>query len=90
MCFSPYPFTVIRFTGRRRRVIAPGPFIIEHLVAATLVLAERHVAHQLLDVHASVAERTAGTVRLGDLGGEGDYALESGLDFGGRCHDVQE
>ena len=32
---------------RRRRVIAPGPFIIEHLVAATLVLAERHVAHQL-------------------------------------------
>jgi len=32
---------------RRRRVIAPGPFIIEHLVVATLVLAERHVAHQL-------------------------------------------
>src|SRR3954469_23655240 len=32
---------------RRRCVIAPGPFIIEHLVAATLVLAERHVAHQL-------------------------------------------
>ena len=32
---------------RRRRVIAPGPSIIERLVAAALVLAERHVAHQL-------------------------------------------
>src|SRR3954447_23100600 len=32
---------------RRRRVILPGPFIIERLVAVALVLAERHVAHQL-------------------------------------------
>jgi TnpA family transposase len=32
---------------RRRRVIVPGPFIIERLVAVALVLAERHVAHQL-------------------------------------------
>src|SRR3954467_12752208 len=32
---------------RRRRVIVPGPSIIERLVAAALVLAERHVAHQL-------------------------------------------
>ena len=32
---------------RRRRLIAPGPFVIEQLVAAALVLAERHVAGQL-------------------------------------------
>jgi TnpA family transposase len=32
---------------RRRRLIAPGPFVIEQLVAAVLVLAERHVAGQL-------------------------------------------
>src|SRR3954465_3425325 len=32
---------------RRRQIIAPGPSIIERLVAAALVLAERHVAHQL-------------------------------------------
>ena len=32
---------------RRRRLIVPGPFIIEQLVAAATALAERHVAHQL-------------------------------------------
>jgi Domain of unknown function (DUF4158) len=32
---------------RRRQIIAPGPSIIERLVAAALVLSERHVAHQL-------------------------------------------
>src|SRR4051794_11530914 len=32
---------------RRRRAIVPGPFIIERLVAVALMLAERHVAHQL-------------------------------------------
>jgi TnpA family transposase len=32
---------------RRRRIIVPGPSTIERLVAATLVLAERHVARQL-------------------------------------------
>jgi len=32
---------------RRRRIIVPGPSTIERLVAATLVLAERHVASQL-------------------------------------------
>jgi len=32
---------------RRRRLIAPGPFVIEQLVAASLVVAERHVAGQL-------------------------------------------
>ena len=32
---------------RRRRIVAPGPSIVERLVAAGLVLAERHVAVQL-------------------------------------------
>ena len=32
---------------RRRRIIAPGPSVIERLVAAVLVVAERHVAGQL-------------------------------------------
>ncbi len=32
---------------RRRRIIAPGPSVVERLVAATLVVAERHVAGQL-------------------------------------------
>ena len=32
---------------RRRRILAPGPSVIERLVAAALVVAERHVAGQL-------------------------------------------
>ena len=32
---------------RRRRIVAPGPSVIERLAAAVLVLAERHVAGQL-------------------------------------------
>lgn len=32
---------------RRRRLIVPGPSVIEQLVAAATALAERHVAHQL-------------------------------------------
>jgi hypothetical protein len=32
---------------RRRRIIVPGPTIVERLVAATLATAERHVASQL-------------------------------------------
>lgn len=32
---------------RRRRIIAPGPSVVERLVAAVLVVAERHVAGQL-------------------------------------------
>lgn len=32
---------------RRRRIVAPGPSLVERLVAAALVLAERHVAVQL-------------------------------------------
>jgi hypothetical protein len=44
-------------------------------------LLERHAADELLDVDAAVAERAALLVGLGDLGGEGDDALEAGLDF---------
>ena len=32
---------------RRRRIVAPGPSMVERLVAAVLVVAERHVAGQL-------------------------------------------
>ncbi len=49
-------------------------------------LLERHVADELLDVDAAVAQRAALAVGLGDLGGEGDDALEAGLDFGGCAH----
>ena len=49
-------------------------------------LLERHVPDELLDVDAAVAQRAAGAVGLGDLGGEGDYAFEAGLDFGGDAH----
>jgi TnpA family transposase len=33
---------------RQRRIIVPGPSIVERLVAATLATAERHVANQLI------------------------------------------
>jgi len=32
---------------RRRRIVAPGPSVVERLVAAALIMAERHVAGQL-------------------------------------------
>jgi hypothetical protein len=32
---------------RRRRLVVPGPFIVEQMVAAVTALAERHLAHQL-------------------------------------------
>src|SRR3954470_19863814 len=41
-----------------------------------------HAADELLDVDAAVAQRAALAVGLGDLGGEGDDALQAGLDFG--------
>ena len=40
-------------------------------------LLERDLADQLFDVDAAVAQRAAGSVRLGDLGGEGDDALKA-------------
>ena len=44
-------------------------------------LLERDLADELLDVDAAIAQRAALLVGLGDLGGEGDDALEAGLDF---------
>ena len=41
---APTVATALLDELRRRRVIVPGPSIIERLVAAALVLAERHVA----------------------------------------------
>ena len=32
---------------RRRRIITPGPFVVEQMVAGATVLAERHVAAQI-------------------------------------------
>ena len=32
---------------RRRRIVAPGPSVVERLIAAVLVVAERHIAGQL-------------------------------------------
>ncbi len=40
-------------------------------------LLEGDVSHQLLDVHPPVAQRATGAVGLGDLRGEGDYALQA-------------
>ena len=45
-------------------------------------LLERHDADEVLDVDAAIAQRAALLVGLGDLGGEGDDALEPGLDVG--------
>lgn len=39
---------------RRRRIIAPGPSVIERLVTAILVVAERHVAGQLTSALSAV------------------------------------
>ena len=44
-------------------------------------LLERDAADELLDVDAAVAQRAALPVGLGDLGREGDDALEAGLDL---------
>jgi hypothetical protein len=40
------------------------------------------VADEFLDVHASVAERAAFLIGLGDLGLERDHAFETRLEFG--------
>jgi hypothetical protein len=41
---------------RRRKILAPGPSVIERLVAAATMLAERHVAHLTRDLSAAQAE----------------------------------
>ncbi len=45
---------------RRRRIVAPGPSIVERLVAAVLVVAERRVADQLTRTLSSHSGRSAG------------------------------
>ena len=40
-------------------------------------LLERHDADEILDIDAAIAQRAAGPIGLGDLGGEGDYAFEA-------------
>jgi hypothetical protein len=47
MASAPAIATTLMDELRRRRIIAPGPSVIERLVAAVLVVAERHVAGQL-------------------------------------------
>ncbi len=56
--------------GSKRAVDEQSPHVLE-----------RDPADQLLDVDAPVAERAALLVGLGDLGREGDHALQPGLDF---------
>ena len=47
--------------------------------APDLLIGDR--AHEILDVDAAVAQRAPGPVGLGYLGGEGDDAFQTGLDF---------
>jgi amidase len=49
-------------------------------------LPEGDGADDVLDVDAAITERSSRSVWLRDLGGEGDYALETGLDFAGNGH----
>jgi hypothetical protein len=44
---APAIATTLMDELRRRRIIAPGPFVVERLVAGVLGRAERHVAGQL-------------------------------------------
>jgi TnpA family transposase len=44
---APVIATALMEELRRRRIVAPGPSVVERLIAAALVLAERHVADQL-------------------------------------------
>ena len=58
----------------------PGSKVAVDQQAPDLLEGDR--ADELLDVDAAVAQRAALPVGLGDLGGEGDDALQAGLDFG--------
>ena len=66
-----------RIRYRRRQARLEGP--VDEQAPDLLV---GHAADELLDVDAAVAQRAALPVGLGDLGGEGDDALQAGLDFG--------
>ena len=64
--------------GRQPRFEAP---VDEQ--APDLLVGDR--SHEILDVDAAVAQRAAVAVGLGDLGREGDDALEARLDLLCRC-----
>ncbi len=64
----------VRLGGRQARLERPVDEQAPDLL-------ERDAADELLDVDAAVAQRAALAVGLCDLGGEGDDALEAGLDF---------
>ncbi len=53
---------------RRRQIVAPGPSVIERLIAAVLVVAERHVAGQLTR-NLSPSDEASSLVRPGLLCG---------------------
>ena len=65
----------VRYRRRQAGLEAPVDQQAPHL-------REGDRADELLDVDAAVAQRAALSVGLGDLGGEGDDALQAGLDFG--------
>jgi hypothetical protein len=49
-------------------------------------LLEGHPTDELFDIDASISQRAAGSVGLGDLGGKRHDALEPGLNFRRRSH----
>jgi hypothetical protein len=71
----------VRLGGRQAGLQRPVHEQAPHLL-------ERHLADQILDVYPAISERAALLVGLGDLRGEGDDALEAGLDFahGGKAY----
>ena len=73
---------VARADGQRVRTAGGRPGREASVDEQAPDLLEGHAADELLDVDAAVAQRAALPVGLGDLGGEGDDALQAGLDFG--------
>jgi hypothetical protein len=51
-------------------------------------LSERDRTDDLFDIDSAIAERATFAIGLGDLRGEGDYALEARLNFGGNAHEA--
>jgi hypothetical protein len=72
---------VARADGERMRLGGREPGLERAVDEQAPDLLERDAAHQLLDVDAAVAQGAAVAVGLSDLGGEGDHALEPGLDL---------
>ena len=69
---------------RLGRAAGPGSKAPSTSRPQTLLEGDR--ADEVLDVDAAVAQRAAVAVGLGDLGGEGDDALETRLDFAHLAH----